>query len=113
MATIAETRAKTAPAGAAGLILPALLLLAASVAALTIGHIHVGAADLFHLTLGTITGNPSGVDPLVETVLVRVRLPRVLSALMVGAALASAGAAYQGMFRNPLVSPDILGVSSG
>ncbi len=41
------------------------------------------------------------------------RGPRVLAALIVGAALATAGAAYQGLFRNPLVSPDILGVASG
>jgi iron complex transport system permease protein len=49
----------------------------------------------------------------VETVVMQVRGPRVAAALLVGAALAAAGAAYQGMFRNPLVSPDILGVSSG
>jgi len=42
-----------------------------------------------------------------------VRGPRVIAALLVGAALAAAGTAYQGMFRNPLVSPDILGVSTG
>ena len=48
-----------------------------------------------------------------ETVVFRVRGPRVLAALAVGAALAAAGSAYQGLFRNPLVSPDILGVSSG
>src|SRR4029450_3364553 len=41
------------------------------------------------------------------------RLPRVLAALLVGAALAAAGASYQTLFRNPLVSPDILGVSAG
>jgi iron complex transport system permease protein len=43
----------------------------------------------------------------------QVRGPRVLAALLIGAALAAAGSAYQGMFRNPLVSPDILGVSTG
>jgi iron complex transport system permease protein len=46
-------------------------------------------------------------------VLFFVRLPRVAAAMLVGAALAAAGAAYQGLFRNPLVSPDILGVSAG
>jgi iron complex transport system permease protein len=49
----------------------------------------------------------------VSTVVMQVRGPRVLAALLVGAALAAAGSAYQGMFRNPLVSPDILGVSTG
>ena len=42
-----------------------------------------------------------------------IRLPRVATALLVGAALSAAGAVYQGLFRNPLVSPDILGVSTG
>jgi iron complex transport system permease protein len=48
-----------------------------------------------------------------ETIVIQVRLPRILAALMVGAALSMAGAAYQGLFKNPLVSPDILGVSQG
>ena len=43
----------------------------------------------------------------------KVRGPRVLAAIAIGATLAAAGAAYQGLFRNPLVSPDILGASSG
>ncbi len=45
--------------------------------------------------------------------LFNIRLPRVVAAAFVGAALAAAGAAYQSLFRNPLVSPDILGVSAG
>lgn len=49
----------------------------------------------------------------IETVLWHIRIPRILVACLVGAALAVAGATYQGMFKNPLVSPDILGVSSG
>ncbi len=49
----------------------------------------------------------------VDTVLFQIRLPRVMAALLVGAALAAAGASYQTLFRNPLVSPDILGVSAG
>lgn len=52
-------------------------------------------------------------DAQAVTVLLNIRLPRVLAAALVGAALASAGAAYQTVFRNPLVSPDILGVSAG
>jgi iron complex transport system permease protein len=46
-------------------------------------------------------------------VLFNIRLPRVLAAALVGAALAAAGAAYQTIFRNPLVSPDVLSVSAG
>lgn len=47
------------------------------------------------------------------TVVWNLRLPRIMAGLLVGMALSVAGAAYQGMFRNPLVSPDILGVSAG
>ena len=50
---------------------------------------------------------------MAQNVILEVRLPRILGALLVGASLAVAGAAYQGIFRNPLVSPDLLGVSSG
>ncbi len=46
-------------------------------------------------------------------VLLNIRLPRIIGAVTVGGALSIAGAAYQGMFRNPMVSPDILGVTSG
>lgn len=58
-----------------------------------------------------VTGETS--DPLLATVLWNVRLPRVFAAIVVGAGLAAAGATYQGLFRNPLVSPDLLGVSVG
>lgn len=54
-----------------------------------------------------------GASGTETTVFWNIRLPRVLAAACIGAALASAGAAYQTAFRNPLVSPDILGVSSG
>nr|WP_314264800.1 iron ABC transporter permease [uncultured Moellerella sp.] len=52
-------------------------------------------------------------DPRSSTVFWQIRFPRVLAAILIGGGLAIAGAAYQGMFRNPLVSPDILGVSAG
>ena len=48
-----------------------------------------------------------------ETLFFQVRLPRIALALLVGCSLAAAGAAYQGTFQNPLVSPDILGASQG
>ena len=51
--------------------------------------------------------------PQAVTIFWSIRLPRILSAMFIGACLAVAGSTYQGMFRNPLVSPDILGVSSG
>ena len=53
------------------------------------------------------------VDAKMATALMNIRLPRILVVVMVGAALAVAGASYQGMFKNPLVSPDLLGASAG
>lgn len=53
------------------------------------------------------------VPETVRLLVVEVRLPRVLAALAVGAALSASGAAFQGVFRNPLVNPGLLGVSSG
>lgn len=48
-----------------------------------------------------------------QTIVVNVRLPRVAAAALIGAALSCAGCAFQGMFRNPMVSPDLLGASTG
>lgn len=58
-------------------------------------------------------GFKGDILPQAVTIFWNIRLPRILSALFIGASLSVAGATYQGMFRNPLVSPDILGVSSG
>jgi iron complex transport system permease protein len=60
-----------------------------------------------------LSGGTADVPATVQTVVLNVRGPRILAAVVVGAALSAAGAAYQSLFRNPLVSPDILGVSSG
>ncbi|MCS3432175.1 iron ABC transporter permease [Klebsiella sp. BIGb0407] len=72
----------------------------------------------YPLTPGELLGlfihpDATPLDPRGATVFWQIRLPRILAALAIGAALSAAGAAYQGMFRNPLVSPDILGVSAG
>jgi iron complex transport system permease protein len=83
------------------------------VVALGVGRFPVPPGDLLSLAWSRITGAPHEVPVEVETVVFRVRGPRVLAAIAIGASLAAAGAAYQGLFRNPLVSPDILGVSSG
>ncbi len=58
-------------------------------------------------------GYQGEILPQAVTIFWNIRLPRILSAAFIGASLAVAGSTYQGMFRNPLVSPDILGVSSG
>jgi iron complex transport system permease protein len=75
--------------------------------AFAVGRYPVSLSELFSV----LSRQPVAAN--VETVVLQVRGPRVLAALLIGAALAAAGTAYQGMFRNPLVSPDILGVSTG
>lgn len=91
----------------------AVLLLAAVILAFAIGRFPIAPGDLAALVWAKLTGGAHELSPTAETVLFQIRGPRVIAALMVGAALAAAGAAYQNLFRNPLVSPDILGVSSG
>lgn len=88
----------------------ALALLAAG--AFAIGAYPVGGEGLAawaRWRLGLGAAPPAVVVAVIENI----RGPRILAAAGVGAALATAGAAYQSLFRNPLVSPDILGVSSG
>lgn len=89
------------------------VLLLALVLAFLFGRYPVQPADVLQLLWAKLSGQLSGVAPAVETVVLRVRGPRVLAAVAVGAALSVAGAAFQGLFRNPLVSPDILGASAG
>src|SRR5438034_697479 len=60
-----------------------------------------------------LTARPAGVPTSTEVILFQLRLPRVLLAAVVGAALATAGAVFQALFRNPLADPAIVGVSSG
>jgi iron complex transport system permease protein len=89
-----------------------VLVLGIVLGALSLGKYPLGIGDVLAGLWGALRG--SELEPGVEQqVIFQVRLPRVAAALLVGAALAMAGATYQGMFRNPLVSPDILGVSSG
>lgn len=99
--------------GASGFAVAVAVLLAGVVVAFAVGRFPIGPADLLTALHAAATGTPSGLPPAVETVLWQIRGPRVLAAVLVGAALAVAGTAFQGLFRNPLVSPDILGASSG
>jgi iron complex transport system permease protein len=96
--------------GAAGILLVLSLALAAALAlSLTLGRYPIPPAALAGRLLGL-----SGFDSArMEAILFNVRLPRILLACLVGAALSAAGAAYQGVFQNPLASQDILGASGG
>jgi iron complex transport system permease protein len=81
--------------------------------AFTVGQYPVTLGELVRLLWARIAGGTGASATIAETVIFDVRGPRVLAALLVGGALAASGAAYQTLFRNPLVSPDILGVSAG
>ena len=79
------------------------------------GSFSIPLADILNM-IGRALGMSGGVAsyPLSwETVIFDIRLPRVILAALVGAALAPAGAVYQGLFRNPLADPYLIGVSSG
>src|SRR6202163_932061 len=96
-----------------GLGIALAILAAGLITAFTVGRYPVSLPDLIAVLAAHLTGRASSVAPAVENVILLVRGPRVLAAVMIGAALAVAGTAFQGLFRNPLVSPDILGASSG
>ncbi len=89
-------------------LLLGLLLALAVLAGLAAGPIALGPGEL----LRALLGGPSA-EGQATMVVWSLRLPRLAAALLVGAALSAAGTAYQAMFRNPLVSPDILGASAG
>lgn len=83
------------------------------VVGVAVGNVAIPAATvfriiLFHLGIGTID-----VAESIQSIIMTIRLPRVLLVALTGAALSASGAAYQGLFRNPLADPYIVGVASG
>ncbi len=96
-----------------GFAIATAVLIAGLLFAFTVGRYPVSLGDLATVLAAKATGHAPQVSQAVQSVILDVRGPRVLAAVMVGSALAVAGTAFQGLFRNPLVSPDILGASSG
>jgi len=86
-----------------GLLITLGVLALGLLVAFTVGRYPVTLAELIEVLVSRPTGRATTVPPAVENV----------AAVLVGGALAVAGTAFQGLFRNPLVSPDILGASSG
>ena len=84
-----------------------ILLPVVALFSLTVGTVSISWQD----ALGAVFGNASGTQ--INTILFDIRLPRILLAIFVGAVLASTGAVMQGLFRNPLADPSLIGVSSG
>jgi len=85
-----------------------LVLLGLALIALRAGAVDMPWSDFFALLLGREVA-----DPLMQTVLFELRLPRVLFAIIVGGALALSGAVMQALFRNPLAEPTLIGISAG
>ena len=118
-----DAEAQAAPATACFAVTHKIWLLIAAIAGLLVlsglaiscGAYAVRLTDILavlnaHLIRGE---DAAAINPLFNTIVWKIRLPRVLLCITVGTALASAGAIFQGCFRNPLVEPYILGVSSG
>lgn len=81
-------------------------------AALCLGRYSMNPVHVLRALAEKITQSPP-TDAAMQDVLFIIRMPRIAAAVLVGAALSLSGSVYQGVFKNPLVSPDLLGVSSG
>lgn len=90
----------------------AVLLVSLALVSFTVGSYSMTLPELWATVRAVVTGALDTTSSRNVAVLFSIRIPRVLLAACVGAALAASGAAYQGIFRNPMVSPDILGVSN-
>lgn len=95
-------------------LIMAIGLIVCVLGSFTLGRYRVPLKELLGI-LGSKLGFP--IEPFwttqMETAVWNIRLPRVLLSVLVGACLAAAGASYQGVFQNPMASPDILGASAG
>jgi len=98
------------------LVILAIVLFALFIFTITIGRYDLGVAEAFSILASRIFPflpiNQTWTA-MSEIIVFQVRLPRIVGAMFIGAALATAGATYQGLFRNPMASPDFLGVTSG
>jgi iron complex transport system permease protein len=88
-------------------------LLCGVVLAVCVGKYPVTPKESLRILINATFQQPIEASDMTINVVLGLRIPRILASVFVGAALSVAGAAYQGIFQNPLVSPDFLGVSSG
>ncbi|MFP2929759.1 iron chelate uptake ABC transporter family permease subunit, partial [Pyxidicoccus sp. 3LG] len=92
----------------------ALLLVVVALASLAVGAVALPPGALVSRLLQALGLEVGvGLTSVQESVLLSIRIPRVVLGVMVGAVLATSGAALQALFRNPLVEPGLLGTSSG
>ena len=86
-----------------------VILATASLVSLFVGAIAISPWEAVDL----LFGNPSGLTTTERTILLELRLPRMITAILVGGSLGIAGVGFQALFRNPLADPYIIGASSG
>ena len=106
------------PSSRRGLLLAALVLSAligAGVLGVVAGSVSIPPGAVIALLLGRLAGlpAPAAYPAAYATILFEIRLPRVTLMALTGAGLAAAGASYQGLFRNPLADPYLVGVAAG
>ncbi|MBU3213752.1 iron ABC transporter permease [Clostridium estertheticum] len=90
-----------------------IFLIIAIVVSFQIGRYNIPIKDLLGVFMSKIYPLHQFWPDKMETVLLNIRLPRIILACLVGCCLSAAGAAYQGVFQNPMAAPDILGASAG
>lgn len=90
-----------------------MLLLLMVILSLGMGRLYIAPMDVFKILCSYVVPVEQSWSDQAASVIYTLRLPRVLAAILIGAALSLSGAAYQSVFKNPLVAPDMLGVSSG
>src|SRR5438270_417438 len=91
----------------------AAFLAAALLTGALVGPVHLGVVNVVHATFAHVFGLHSPLSHPDDAILWQLRLPRVILGVLVGATLAAAGASYQGVFRNPLADPYLLGAAAG
>ena len=101
-------------------VLLVVFILVAFICSLMLGRFPIEVDQAFSMMINRVTqffANTNAIEPTwtaqAEALFFNVRMPRIIMALLVGCCLAAAGAAFQGVFQNPLASPDILGASQG
>jgi iron complex transport system permease protein len=92
-----------------------LLLLGLTLGIVVLAGVGVGAVWLYptEVIRALVGPGPSAGDPVARMIVYELRLPRAILAACIGAGLAAAGTAYQGLFRNPLAEPFVVGAASG
>ncbi|MCL2365518.1 MAG: iron ABC transporter permease [Oscillospiraceae bacterium] len=103
---------KKMPYVAVLIILSCMLILLFTISIVS-GRFDLSISEVVRILLSRIIPLTHTWEAIAETVIFQIRLPRIFAAMIIGASLATAGATYQGLFRNPMISPDFLGVTSG